>query len=97
MIVQFTPSARVQFLNAIEAIRRHNLSAAQKFRRQAGIALKRLARFPKSGSLVEDFPELPYREVYVKPYRFFYRVQAETLWIVAVWHAAQVPEDPWSP
>jgi toxin ParE1/3/4 len=37
---------------------------------------------------------LPYREVYVKPYRFFYRVSVSTIWVVAVWHGAQVPQNP---
>jgi ABC-type uncharacterized transport system substrate-binding protein len=31
-----------------------------------------------------EFPELPHREVIVWPYRFFYRVQGEIIWIVAV-------------
>jgi plasmid stabilization system protein ParE len=41
-----------------------------------------------------EFPELPYREVIISPYRFFYRVKGEIVWIVAVWHGAQLPEDP---
>ena len=96
MDVRFTPSARVQFLNAIETIRRHNRAAARKFRQQAGSALKRLARFPNAGAAVVEFPELPYREVYIKPDRFFYRVRHETVWIVAIWHSAQMPEYPQS-
>jgi toxin ParE1/3/4 len=32
--------------------------------------------------------------VIVAPYRFFYRVAGETVWIVAVWHGAQTPKDP---
>jgi toxin ParE1/3/4 len=43
---------------------------------------------------VPEFPGLPYREVIVKPYRFFYRPLADTAWIVAVWHGAQRPERP---
>ena len=94
MDVLFTPSARGQFLNAVGTIRRHNRAAARKFRQQAGKALERLTRFPNSGVAVVEFPDLPYREVYVKPYRFFYRVRDEAVWVVAVWHAAQMPDDP---
>jgi plasmid stabilization system protein ParE len=92
--VRFTPSARTQFLAAVAYIRRHNPTAASRFRQQADKALRRLQRFPNSGSIVAEFPELPYREVFVSPYRFFYRTQGTTVWIVAVWHGAQIPEEP---
>ena len=39
-----------------------------------------------------EFPELPYREVIVTPFRFFYRVKGDIVWIVGVWHSAQLPE-----
>jgi toxin ParE1/3/4 len=92
--VVFTPSARIQFLAAVETIRRNNQGAARKFRLQAGKALKRLARFPQSGAVIFEFPEVPYREIYIKPYRFFYRVREETVWIVGLWHGAQIPDEP---
>ena len=94
MDLRFTPSARIQFLRAIETIRRNNSDAAKKFRLRAGNTLKRLCRFPDSGATLVEFPELPYREVDVKPYRFFYRVRDDTVWVVAVWHGAQIPDDP---
>lgn len=94
MDVRFTPSARIQFLRAIETIQRNNQTAARKFRHRSGTALKRLSRFPNSGAAVAEFPDLPYREVYVKPYRFFYRVQKDVVWVVADWHGAQLPDDP---
>jgi plasmid stabilization system protein ParE len=92
--VLFSPSARVQFLHAVETIRRNNRAAARKFHKEAGNALKRLARFPNSGAAVAELPELPYREVFIKPYRFFHRVREDVVWIVAVWHGAQIPDDP---
>jgi len=92
--VLFTPSAREQFLHAVRTIQLKNRTAARKFHKQAGIALKRLSRFPNSGATIAEFPELPYRELYVKPYRFFYRVKDGTVWIVAVWHGAQIPDEP---
>jgi len=56
--------------------------------------LKRLERFPESGRRIPEFPELPYREVLLPPYRFFYRVRDKSVWIVAVWHGAQLPNEP---
>ena len=94
MKVVFTPSARIQFLAEVETIRRNHRGAARKFRVEAGKALKRLSRFPLSGAVVFEFPELPHREIDIRPYRFFYRVREETVWIVALWHGAQVPDEP---
>jgi toxin ParE1/3/4 len=39
-------------------------------------------------------PRTPYREVTVSPYRFFYRLKETTVWVVAVWHGAQLPTEP---
>ncbi len=48
-----------------------------------------------SGRRLPEFPDLPFREVIVAPYRFFYRVKEKTVWIVAVWHIAQLPKEPY--
>ena len=89
MRVRFTPSARLQFLGALEYIRRDDRSAAGKFRKKAEKILGRLESYPESGRLIPEFPELPHREVIVSPYRFFYRIEKKTVWIIAVWHGAQ--------
>ena len=96
MNVRFTPSARAQFLSALSYIRRDNRQASVKFRERAETVLRRLEEFPDSGRVVPEFPELSYREVVITPYRFFYRVKGEIVWIVAVWHGAQLPEKPMS-
>jgi plasmid stabilization system protein ParE len=88
--VQFTPAARLQFLSALAYIRQDNPSAAIRFRNKAELGLRRLEKFPASGRVIPEFPELPYREVIVAPYRFFYRVEGRFVWIVAVWHGAQL-------
>jgi len=92
--VRFTPSARAQFLAAIAYIRRDNRTAAAAFRKRAETAVRRLGRFPHSGRQLPEFPDLPYRELVLPPYRFFYRVADDAVWIVAVWHSAQLPQAP---
>ena len=92
MKVRFTPTARVQFLGALEHIRQDRPSAALRFRKRAETSLRRLEKFPASGRSIPEFPELPHREVIVPPYRFFYRVDGRTVWIVAVWHLAQLTD-----
>jgi plasmid stabilization system protein ParE len=46
----------------------------------------RLSTYSQSGRKIPEFPELSHREVIVPLYRFFYRVDEPTVWIVAVWH-----------
>jgi toxin ParE1/3/4 len=92
--ILFTPSARDQFLAGLVYIRLDDPGAARAFRRKAERTLRRLVDFPLSGRKLPEFPDLPHREVIVPPYRFFYRLQGETIWIVAVWHGAQLPARP---
>jgi plasmid stabilization system protein ParE len=92
--IRFTPTSRVQFLSAVAYIQRDDPEAAARFFRRASSALRRLRRFPRSGRVVPEFPELPYREIVMPPYRFFYRIEDNIIWIAAVWHGAQIPESP---
>ena len=94
MKVKFTPSARNQFLSSLSYIRKDKPSAAINFRNRAEKILRRLEDFPESGRIIPEFPELPYREVIISPYRFFYKIKDDAVWIVAVWHGAQLPKEP---
>jgi len=92
--IVFTPTARNHFLQALAYIRQDKPSAAIEFRNKAESVLSRLEEFPESSRVLPEFPDLPFREVIVPPYRFFYRIKETTVWIVAVWHAAQLPDEP---
>jgi toxin ParE1/3/4 len=92
--ILFTPTGRRQFLEAVAYIHRDNPSAAATFRQKSEKTLSRLKKFPDSGGLLPEFPDLPFREVIVKPYRSFYKVRDKTVWIIAVWHSAQLPDEP---
>lgn len=94
MKVQFTPSARAHFLSALSYIRKDKPSAAVNFRNRTEKILRRLKDFPESGRIIPEFPDLPYREVIVSPYRFFYKIKDDVVWIVAVWHGAQLLKEP---
>ena len=94
MKLRFTPSARSQFVSAVAYIHQDNRAAAAKFRRKAEKSLRKLEDYPSSGRKLPEFPSLPYRETIVAPYRFFYRVEGKTVWVVAVWHGAQLPREP---
>ena len=88
--MKFTPSARAQFLEGLEYIRQDNPTAARQFREKAEQVLRRLEEFPESGRSIAEFPDLPHREVIVRPYRFSYRIVGKTIWVIAVWHAAVI-------
>lgn len=92
--VRFTPTGRLQFLAALAYIKSDNPTAAKNFRDKAEGMLRRLEDFPNSGRHLPEFSDLPYREAIVPPYRFFYREKGGTIWIVGVWHSAQIPEPP---
>ena len=94
MNVRFTPSGRRLFLDVVNHIRSENPDAALSFRKRAETSLRRLGRFPDSGRAIPEFPSLPHREVIVPPYRFFYRREGDAIWIMAVWHGAQLPDPP---
>ena len=94
MKIRFTPTARNQFLSAIKYIHRDKPSAAINFRNKAETILRRLEEFPDSGRAIQEFPELPYREIIVPPYRFFYKIKDEIIWIAAEWRGAQLPKKP---
>ena len=94
MKLRFTPSGRTQFLQVLSYLLQDNPPAALQFRKKSERALRRLTRFPQSGRLIPEFPDLPFREVVVPPYRFFYRCEDGIIWVVACWHGARLPKEP---
>jgi len=92
--LRFTPSGRVQFLQAVSSILQDNHQAALQFRKKADRALRRLAKYSESGRRIPEFPDLPFRELVVPAYRFFYRRDDKIIWIIACWHGAQLSAAP---
>jgi toxin ParE1/3/4 len=80
-----------QFRAGLEYIKAENPTAATAFVARAMKSVRRLEMHPHSGRRIPEFPDLPHREVIASPYRFFYRVEKTGVWIVAVWHGAQLP------
>jgi len=95
--VRFTPTGDRQFLDVIAYILADRPAAARRFYERAVKILSRLEKFPESGRRIPEFRGLPYREVIVSPYRFFYRVEGTTVWVVGVWHSAQMAGEPEAP
>lgn len=94
MSTRFTPAAQRQLLHAVEYMADRRPSAARAFLDTLAKRLQELEQFPDTGRHVLEFPELPFREVRVPPYRIFYRTRESGLWVVGVWHDAQLPGEP---
>jgi len=92
--VLFTPAARQQFLAALAYVAAEDPVTARRLPDRAAASLSRLADYPESGRALPEFRDLPFREVVVPPYRFFYRVKDDAVWVVAAWHSAQLPGEP---
>lgn len=92
--IRFTPPARAQFLAALAYIKADRPMAAADFKQLAIESLARLVEFPESGRVAPEFPQLGFREVLVGPYRFFFRESGDAIWVVGVWHDAQIPDEP---
>ncbi len=97
MTVRFLPSALSAFESAIAYYLAVNPFAAERFRDRVLAALGRLERFPKLGHAIPEFADQPFRELIVEPYRCFYLIEGETVWIVGVWHGAQLADPPQRP
>ena len=94
MRVRFVPQARTQYFEALRYVRAHSPAAADGIQLQAEAVVEQLRVHPRSGHAIPEFLDLPHLEVPVEPYRFFYRITGDTVWIVGVWHARQLPEAP---
>lgn len=94
MRVRFTPQADRQYLEALRYIHSKNPAGAMTVMRRAEAVIAQLREQPYSGHTIPEYPDLPHRELPVPPYRFFHRVVVDTVWITAVWHSRQVPEQP---
>jgi toxin ParE1/3/4 len=94
VIVRFTPPARAQLIAAATYIHADRPRAARDFRVRVGDALRRFVDFPMAGRVIPEFPQLGFREILVDSYRIFYRVKDDNLWVVGVWHDAQIAEEP---
>ncbi len=81
-------------MEALGYVRAQSVAGAETVQRRAETVVRLLSEQPYSGHAIPEFPDLPHRELPVPPYRFFYRVVDDTVWIVGVWHTHQLPESP---
>ncbi|MDZ7801149.1 MAG: type II toxin-antitoxin system RelE/ParE family toxin [Trueperaceae bacterium] len=84
MRVRFTPQAAQQYLDALRNLRTKNAAGASTVQQRTEAVVALLREHPHAGHAIPEFPELPHRELSAPPYRLFYRVVDDTVWIVRV-------------
>ncbi len=99
MLVGYLDGAEARIGEIIAQLYSANPFAVSRFLATLDRAYDRLVRYPWSGHRIPEFPQHRCREFIVKPYRFFYFVDParQMIWIVDVWHGAQVPTTPHLP
>ena len=85
-----TDSGRRQLCTAVEAIHRRDRDRAQRFRAKIESLLTGPVEIGQQGTPLPEFADLPFREVRIDGYRFFFRADGNTLWLVGVWNARDV-------
>lgn len=99
MLVGYLDEADARIEEIIAQLHAVNLLAASRFLRSLERAHERLAGYPWSGHRIPEFSLHRCREFVVRPYRFFYFVDEarQMIWIVDIWHGAQLPTAPQLP
>lgn len=99
MKLRFAPRATAQYTAALVYLTEQNPQAALRYFNTAEAALARLRSFPMLGSYTREYAHLSVRQVIVEPYRFFYVIdqRRNTVWVIDVWHVAQIPDEPQLP
>jgi len=92
--IRFANTAKISLHSALNFIHQDNPTAAVNFLERVEKTLRRLEKHPESGRRIPEYPELPYRELLVLPYRLFYKIDGKRIIYVAVWHTAQIPIEP---
>src|SRR5262245_61251096 len=91
-----SPKAARRWRSICDGYAEINPPAGERLALAVGAALNRLLAFPLLGLPVHDFPGLNLRQLLVEPYRFYYVVDGRRglIWVLDVWHVAQLAEAP---
>ena len=94
--VRWTSNAKEDFLNIVDYIKKDNLNAARKVYEQLKEKGQSSNFFPLRGRVV---PELLkegitiYRELITQPYRIIYKIENDTVYIMAIFDSRQNIEE----
>jgi len=86
MKVLLTGSGCRQLRTAIETIHSRDRDRARRFRAETESLLTTPDEIDRRGAPLPEFADLPFREVRIDNYRFFFRAEGNTLWLAGVWN-----------
>ncbi len=87
--IRWTEPADEDLTDIRAFIARDSRRNANRFIRRIRDAVKYLARFPESGSLVPEFEDVQLREIFVGNYRIIYNFDGREILIHMVIHGAR--------
>ncbi len=84
--VHWTESALDDLTDIAEFVAKDSPAYAKRLATKLVEAPRRLARLPRSGSIVPEFKNEAIREVLVRPYRLIYQIRDQDCFVVAIVH-----------
>lgn len=86
MHVEWSDFARDDLADVVAYISRDSAFYAQLFGEKIVLATRRLQEFPESGRMIPEAEDKSLREIVVQGYRVMYRLETESVLILAVMH-----------
>jgi toxin ParE1/3/4 len=91
MRVRYTPRARADLETIFSYLDSRNPFAAQSVKREIERSAAALALLPYLGVLIDRSPEFRSLRVGRYPYRLYYRIRNNEVWIIHIRHASRRP------
>lgn len=91
MRVRHTPRARADTEAIFAYLDSRNPSAARAVKRAIDQAVELLALFPYAGPVIDRAPQFRGLRIGRYPYRLYYRIRNDEVWIVHIRHMRQRP------
>ena len=91
--VRWTNQAVKDVESICEFIAKDSASYARLFAKDTIQAVKRIAKFPKSGRIVPELSNENIREIILGNYRIIYRINQDIIEILTVYHSARLLKD----
>jgi toxin ParE1/3/4 len=87
--VHWTESALDDLTDIANFVARDSPAYAERLVAKLVEAPRRLAAFPRSGSIVAEFRLDAIREIVVRPYRIIYQIRDDECFVVAIVHGSR--------
>ncbi len=87
--IRWTEPAEANLAELRAYIAKDSRRNANRFVRRIRDSVRQLSRFPESGSLVPEFEDVEFREIFVGDYRVIYEFDGQEIFVLWVTHGAR--------